>query len=47
MTKQGVGTTITQHILRQQRENPQATGAFSTLLSELIVAAKVISREVN
>ncbi len=47
MKKQGVGTTITQHILNQQRENPGATGAFTTLLNELIVAAKVISREVN
>ncbi|MBW1669261.1 MAG: class 1 fructose-bisphosphatase [Deltaproteobacteria bacterium] len=44
---QRVGTTITQHILNQQRENPQATGAFTNLLNELIVAAKVISREVN
>jgi len=40
--------TITQHILdQQQRENPEATGAFTTLLNELIVAAKIISREVN
>jgi fructose-1,6-bisphosphatase I len=42
-----VGITITEHILRQQRENPEATGAFTHLLHELIVAAKVISREVN
>ena len=42
-----VGITITQHILSQQRENPEATGAFTYLLHELIVAAKVISREVN
>lgn len=42
-----VGTTITQHILNQQRENPEATGAFTHLLYELIVAAKVISKEVN
>ena len=47
MSREGVGITITQHILNQQRENPQATGAFTTLLNELIVAAKVISREVN
>jgi len=47
MKQQGVGITITQHILKQQRENPRATGAFTTLLNELIVAAKVISREVN
>ena len=46
MTKR-LGTTITQHILNQQRENPEATGAFTDLLYELIVAAKVISREVN
>lgn len=42
-----VGITITQHLLNQQRENPEATGAFTNLLNELIVAAKVISREVN
>jgi fructose-1,6-bisphosphatase I len=42
-----VGTTITQHLLSQQRENPEATGAFTLLLYELIVAAKVISKEVN
>ena len=42
-----VGTTITQHILNQQRENPEATGALTHLLYELIVAAKVISKEVN
>ena len=47
MGKKGVGTTITQHILSKQRENPEATGAFTTLLNELVVAAKVISREVN
>ena len=42
-----VGTTITQHLLSQQREKPEATGAFTHLLYELIVAAKVISKEVN
>lgn len=47
MKKTAIGITITQHILSQQRQNPEATGAFTTLLSELIVAAKVISREVN
>jgi len=47
MEKQGAGITVTQHILNQQRENPEATGAFTILLNELIVAAKVISREVN
>lgn len=47
MRQKGLGITITQHILDQQRKNPQATGAFTTLMTELIVAAKVISREVN
>jgi len=47
MSRKGVGITITQHILNEQRENPEATGAFTHLLNELIVAAKVISREVN
>lgn len=47
MKKEGVGITITEHILNQQRQNPEATGGFTTLLNELIVAAKVISREVN
>ncbi len=47
MDKQGVGITVTEHLLKEQRENPEATGAFTHLLNELIVAAKVISREVN
>ncbi len=48
MAKRDVSITITQHILEQQKqENPEARGAFTTLLNELVVAAKVISREVN
>jgi fructose-1,6-bisphosphatase I len=47
MDKRGVGITVTQHLLNEQRQNPEATGAFTHLLNELIVAAKVISREVN
>jgi fructose-1,6-bisphosphatase I len=47
METQSAGITITQHILHQQRLNPDATGAFTILLNELVVAAKVISREVN
>ena len=42
-----IGITITQHILNQQRRRPEAKGAFSTIMNELIVAAKVISYEVN
>ncbi len=42
-----VSSTITEHLLNEQRLNPEATGAFTFLLNELIVAAKVINREVN
>ena len=45
--KSFIGMTVTEHILAQQRENPEATGAFTRLLAELIVAAKIIAREVN
>ncbi len=45
--KTSTGMTVTEHILAKQRENPEATGTFTRLLSELIVAAKIISREVN
>ena len=45
--KTSIGMTVTEHILENQGENPEATGAFSRLLSELTVAAKIISREVN
>jgi fructose-1,6-bisphosphatase I len=47
MKTKKVGITITQHILQQQRKNPEATGSFTILLNEMVVAAKVISREVN
>ena len=39
------GMTVTEHLLSQQRLHPDATGAFTVLLSELIVAAKIISKE--
>lgn len=45
--KSFIGMTVTEHMLAKQRENPEATGAFTRLLSELIVAAKIIAREVN
>jgi len=41
------GMTITQHIMEMERKYPAATGEFSGLLNDMIVAAKVISREVN
>ncbi|OIN95286.1 MAG: fructose-bisphosphatase [Deltaproteobacteria bacterium CG1_02_45_11] len=45
MTK--FGMTVTEHILSQQRKHPEATGSFTIILSELIVAAKIISTEVR
>jgi len=41
------GVTLVEHILDQEKANPDARGAFSRLLTELVVAAKIISREVN
>ncbi|NVM22811.1 MAG: class 1 fructose-bisphosphatase [Desulfobacterales bacterium] len=41
------GITVTEHILAKQKERPEATGAFTALLAELIVAAKVIAQKVN
>jgi fructose-1,6-bisphosphatase I len=40
-------TTVQQHILDQERLYPRATGDFTSLLTSLTVAAKIISREVN
>jgi len=42
-----LGTTITEHLLLCEDECPAATGQFTRLLSELIISAKLISREVN
>ncbi len=44
---EGLGISVTEHLLIHQRENPEATGQFTRLLSELIFSAKIISREVN
>jgi fructose-1,6-bisphosphatase I len=37
--------TIERHIIEQERKFPEATGAFSTILQELALAAKLIARE--
>jgi fructose-1,6-bisphosphatase I len=42
-----LGTTITEHLLLCEDECPAASGQFTRLLSELIISAKLISREVN
>jgi fructose-1,6-bisphosphatase I len=39
--------TIGRHIMEAERRFPEATGAFSNLLSDLAIAAKLISREVR
>ncbi|WP_457572316.1 class 1 fructose-bisphosphatase [Desulfovulcanus sp.] len=39
--------TVTEHLLLHQKASSMATGRFTRLLNELILAAKIISREVN
>lgn len=37
--------TIERHIIDQERSHPEATGAFSSLLYDIALAAKIIARE--
>lgn len=39
--------TIERHIIEQERKYPEATGAFSNILYDIALAAKLISGEVN
>ncbi|HET8655855.1 MAG TPA: hypothetical protein VFL93_10105, partial [Longimicrobiaceae bacterium] len=39
--------TIERHIIEQERLFPEATGAFSNVLYDIALAAKLISREVR
>lgn len=41
-----IGTTIFTHILLNQMLNPSATGSFTRLLMAIVVAAKVVQRDV-
>ncbi|MFQ5736187.1 MAG: class 1 fructose-bisphosphatase [Thermodesulfobacteriota bacterium] len=41
------GITLTKFLLDEQRSYPKSTGNFTSLFSDLVVAAKMISREVN
>ncbi|MBW1718282.1 MAG: class 1 fructose-bisphosphatase [Deltaproteobacteria bacterium] len=41
------GITVTEFILSGQKEQPEATGAFTSILSELTVAAKIIAQKVK
>ena len=45
--KRPMGITVSRHILDSERLHPGATGDLTGLLSELIVAGKTISSEVN
>ena len=44
---EGIGISVTEHLLIHQREKPEATGQFTRLLTELIFSAKIIAREVR
>ena len=39
--------TIARHIIEEERRHPEARGAFSDILTDMALAAKVISRQVN
>ncbi|HMB69390.1 MAG TPA: class 1 fructose-bisphosphatase [bacterium] len=41
------GTTSNRFIYNEQRQFPEATGEFSEILTQIVLAAKVVSREVN
>ncbi len=45
--QQPEGITVSRQIMESQRLHPEATGELSGLLSELIVAGKIIASEVN
>jgi len=42
-----VGTTIDRFIIQRQNEFPHASGELSQLLRDLVLASKIISREIN
>ncbi len=44
---ENIGVTVVEHILTRQKMAPGATGALTAILNELIVAAKIVSREVR
>ncbi|MDR0828445.1 MAG: class 1 fructose-bisphosphatase [Desulfovibrio sp.] len=47
MSQQQRQITVTEHLLLHQKQSPTATGMFTQLLYDLILAAKLISRNVN
>ncbi|MBI5642332.1 MAG: class 1 fructose-bisphosphatase [Deltaproteobacteria bacterium] len=42
-----IGTTLTKFLLEEQRRYPDSTGNFTSLFSDLVIAGKILSREVN
>lgn len=42
-----IGVTLTQFLLDEQRNFPDSTGKFTEMFSDIVLAAKIISREVN
>jgi len=36
-------TTLVQHVRQQEKLNPDATGEFTSLMNEIMVAAKIVS----
>jgi len=42
-----IGKTLTMFLLEEQRSIPQSTGNFTSLFSDIVVAAKIISNTVN
>jgi fructose-1,6-bisphosphatase I len=42
-----IGMPLNRHIMEQQRDYPGATGDFTSLLTQIALAAKIISREVS
>jgi len=45
--KPNTETTVTEHLLLQQKLAPQATGHFTALFNDLILSAKIIARSVG
>ncbi|MDZ7585359.1 MAG: class 1 fructose-bisphosphatase, partial [Thiobacillus sp.] len=41
------GTTLTQFIIEEQRRTAGATGDFTSLLNDVVIACKAISNVVN
>ncbi|PON15890.1 class 1 fructose-bisphosphatase [Candidatus Entotheonella serta] len=42
-----IGIPLNRHIMEQQKHFPEASGDFTSLLTQIALAAKIISREVN